>query len=289
MEEMIRVVTDSSCDLPPELLKEYGIEVVPLIVNFGMESYTDGALSVERFWEKAAGGQLPATSQPSVGMFEEAFERLVSRESQVLCVTITGKHSGTFNAACVAAQRFGAEVTVFDSLSLSLGLGMQALEAAKAAKTGCSVGEILDLLEDLRARSALLIVLDTLEYLRHGGRAAAFMAVADRMTQALNIKVVINLVEGQLKLLGAARSFEGALKRVQNLVGGMGPLEHLAVVHTRNHDTAERMVERLATRVHFARDHVWMRETGAVLASHAGPGVIGVLAVLVAGSGKTTD
>jgi DegV family protein with EDD domain len=289
MDETIRVVTDSSCDLPPELLREYGIAVVPLIVNFGMQSYHDGALSVEQFWEKAAQGHLPNTSQPSVGMFEEVFGRLVTGGNRVLCVTITGKHSGTFNAACVAAQRFGAAVTVFDSLSLSLGLGLQALQAAQAAQKGRSMREILDLLEDLRARSGLLIVLDTLEYLRHGGRADAFMAVADRMTQALNIKVVINLVEGQLKLLGAARSFEGALKRVQNLVAEMGPLEHLAVVHTRNHDMAERVVERLATRAHFPKDHVWMRETGAVLASHAGPGVIGVLAVPAAGSGKTAD
>jgi DegV family protein with EDD domain len=279
MEESIRVVTDSSCDLPPGLLKEYAIEVVPLIVHFGTDTYHDGASLVERFWEKAAGPHLPKTSQPSVGMFEEVFERLVGRGSQVLCVTITGKHSGTFNAAHVAAQRFGEAVVVFDSLSLSLGLGLQVLGAARAAAEGRSMDEILTLLEDLRRRSHLLIVLDTLEYLRHGGRADAFMAVADRMTQALNIRVIINLVEGQLRLLSAARSFEGALKRVLNLVEGLGPLEQMAVVHTRNHKTAERMVERLATRANFPKERVWMRETGAVLASHAGPGVIGVLAV----------
>lgn len=135
MEGTIRVVTDSSCDLPPGLLKEYGIEVVTLIVHFGTDTYHDGALSVERFWEKTA-----------------------------------------------------------------------------------------------------------------------------------------------------ARSFEGALKRVLNLVEGMGPLEELAVGHTRNHDTANGLVERLATRAHFPKEHVWMRETGAVLASHAGPGVIGVLAVPTAGN-----
>jgi len=142
-----------------------------------------------------------------------------------LCLTVTGRHSGTFNAAHLAAQSFGEAVTVFDSQSLSLGLGWLALSAAQAASVGRSMQEILALLEDLRARMRLLIVLDTLENLRLGGRAAGFIAVADRMARALNIKIVINMVQGELRLLTAARSFKGALRCVMSLVEGMGPLE----------------------------------------------------------------
>jgi DegV family protein with EDD domain len=279
MEKTIRVVTDSSCDLPPELAQELEIEIVPLTVIFGTESYTDGELSLEQFWTRAAGPLRPKTSQPSVGAFAEVFGRLVSEGSQVLCVMLTGKHSGTFNTAHLAAQSFAGAVTVFDSQSLSLGLGLQAMAAAQAARTASSMQEILTELKQIQARMRLVILLDTLENLRLGGRADGFMAVAERMTQALNIKVIINLVEGQLRLLGAARSFKSGLSRARGFIEQLGPLEHLAVVHTRRQPMADKTADQLAQRTGFPREHIWIRETGPVLATHGGPGLIGILAV----------
>jgi len=279
MEQVVGIVTDSSCDLPRRLVERLKIAVAPLIVRFGPEVYQDGELSVEEFWEKAAGPHHPYTSQPPVGVFEELYERLVAQGKRVLCLTITGKHSGTFNAAHLAAQRFGEVVEVFDSLSLSLGLGLQVLAAARAAQAGRSLRDILALLEDMRARTRLTIVLDTLENLRRGGRADGFIAIVDQMTRALNIKPVINVVDGQLRLLGAARSFQGGLKRVLSLIERLGPLEHLAVVHTRRQEMAEQVAGWLVERIGFPRERIWVRETGVVLASHAGVGVIGVLAV----------
>jgi DegV family protein with EDD domain len=278
MGRAIQVVTDSSCDLPQALVERLGIEIVPLIVLFGTEAYQDGELTMEAFWKKAAGPHLPQTSQPSVGVFEECFERLAAQGKQVLCLTLTGKHSGTFNVACLAAQRFSGAVEVFDSLSLSLGLGLQVVAAAQAVEAGRSMQEILALLEDMRARMRLTILLDTLENLRHGGRASGFIAMIDRMTRMLNIKPVINMVEGQLRLLSAAHSFQGGLRRMLALIEELGPLEHLAVVHARVPEKAEEMADRLATRIGFPRERIWMAETGAVLASHAGAGVIGVAA-----------
>ncbi|MGD8966645.1 MAG: DegV family protein [Anaerolineae bacterium] len=275
----IRIVTDSSCDLPQEVLARLRIEVVPLLVHFGDEAFWDGELPPEAFWEKAAGPHFPQTSQPPVGVFEENFERLLEGGRKVLCLTLTGVHSGTFNSACLAAQRFGEAVRVFDSQSLSLGLGLQVVEAARAAEAGRSMQEILTLLQGLRSRVHLTVVLDTLESIRRGGRADAFIAVADRMTQLLNIKAIINFVEGRVQLLSAARSFQGGLGRVLNLVDQFGPLEHLAVVHARHLDKAEQMVNRLAGRTGFTRERIWLRETGAVLASHAGAGAVGVLAI----------
>jgi len=198
---------------------------------------------------------------------------------QALCLTLTGAHSGTFNTALLAARRFGEAVSVFDSWSLSLGLGLQVLVAAQAAEGGRSMQEILSQLEELRSRLQLTIVLDTLDSLRRGGRADAFIAVAERMTQLLNIKAIVNFVEGRVQLLSAARSFRGGLKRVLNLVDELGPLEHLAVVHARQLDRAQQMVDRLAEQTGFTRDRIWLRETGAVLASHAGAGAVGVLAI----------
>jgi DegV family protein with EDD domain len=279
MEQLVRIVTDSSCDLPRRVVERFKIAVAPLTVHFGSAVYEDGELSAEEFWQKAAGPHHPRTSQPSVGKFEQLFEGLVAQGKQVLCLTITSKHSGTFNAAHLAAQRFGQAVEVFDSLSLSLGLGLQALAAARAAQAGRSMHEILALLEDVRARMRLMIVLDTLENLRRGGRADGFIAAVDRMTRALNIKIIIDVVEGQLRLLGAARSFQRGLRRVLNLVEGLGPPEDLAVVHTRRQETAEEVADRLAERTGFSRERIWVRETGPVLSCHAGVGVIGVLTV----------
>ncbi len=281
MEQTVRIVTDSGSDLSPELSEEYGIEVVPLVVHFGTEVYPDGVLSPEEFWEKATGPQLPRTSQPAVGAFEQVYTRLVAQGNQVLCVTVTGKHSGTFNAARLASERFGEAVHIFDSHSLTLGQALQAVSAARAAREGQSLRQILALVEDLRARMSLLIILDTLEYLRRGGRADAFVAVAERMTRALNIKVIINTVDGQLRLLTAARSSKRALRHILGLVERMGSLEHLAVVHTRNQETAERVAEQLAQLTGFPRERIWLREVGPALASHGGPGAIGVLAVPV--------
>jgi DegV family protein with EDD domain len=281
-EQTVGIVADSGCDLPHQIVERLGIAVVPLVVSFGSETYEDGELSADEFWRRATGLHHPQTSQPSAGTFEEVFERLIAQGKQVLCLTLTSKHSGTFNSACLAALRFGDAVRVFDSLSLSLGLGIQVFEAAQAAWAGCSMQEIMERLENLRERMRLTILLDTLENLRRGGRADGFIAVIDRMTRALNIKAIINVVDGQLRLLGAARSFKSGLKRVLDLVEDLGPLEHLAVVHTRSQRMAEQMADWLAERTGFLRERIWVRETGAALASHAGPGVIAVLAVVVA-------
>jgi fatty acid kinase fatty acid binding subunit len=279
MVQEIGIVSDSGCDLPAQVLKELEIDIVPLTVNFGTDVYRDGEFPIEQFWQLAAGTHHPQTSQPAVGAFEAAFERLVAMGQRVVCVTITSKHSGTFNTARLAAQRFGEAVKVFDSLSLSLGQGIQAVAAAQAAKAGHSMQEVLALLEDVRARMRLIIVLDTLENLRRGGRADGFISIAERMVRALNIKVIINVDEGQLRLMGAARSLKGAMTRVITTIEQLGPPEHLAVAHTRNEQTAREMVEQLAQRTGFPREQIWMAEAGAALATHGGPGVIGAMAV----------
>ena len=279
MENLIRVVTDSSCDLPRDVMERHGIDVVPLFVHFGDQTFRDGELPSEAYWAKASGPDQARTSQPPVGVFEEHFERLVAGGRRALCLTLTGAHSGTLNAARLAAQRFGEAVRIFDSQSLSLGLGLQVLFAAQAAEAGRSMQEILSQLEDLRSRLHLTIVLDTLDSLRQGGRADAFIAMADRMTQLLNIKAIVNFVEGRVQLLTAARSFRGGLKRILSLVDQLGPLEHLAVVHARRLEGAEQMVDWLAEQTGFGRERIWLRETGPVLASHAGAGAVGVLAI----------
>ncbi len=279
MGQLIQIVTDSSCDLPKKLLEQLKIIVVPLIVRFGPEEYKEGDLSLNEFWAKVAGPHLPQTSQPSVGAFEETFAQLIDRGKQVLCLTVTAKHSGTFNAARLAAQRFGGAVKVFDSFSLSLGLGLQAAAAAKAAQAGQSMQEIIDVLDDMRSRIRLTILLDTLENLRHGGRAADFIAVVDRMARMLNIKPVVNLVDGQLRLVRVVRSFDRGVNWLVDTVENANVFEHMAVVHTRRRELATEIANRLAKRTSFPRECIWIKEATVVLACHGGEGVIGVMTI----------
>jgi DegV family protein with EDD domain len=278
--EMISLVTDSSCDLPLRLLERFKIAVVPLVVHIDAESYMDGELSIEAFWERAAGSShTPQTSRPSVGAFERVFERLVERGEQVLCITLTGEHTGTIETARLAARRFGEAVRVFDSQSLSLGMGFQVLEAARAIELGRSMEDVLALLEDLQSRVHAVIVLDTLENVRRGGRADSFIAVVGRMSRMLNIKPIVNFVEGRVQLLGVTRSFRRGIERLLDMAEELGPLERLAVMHARNVERAEALADRLAERLGFPRDEILVGETGAVVASHAGAGAIGIFAV----------
>ncbi len=274
--DILRIVTDSSCDLPREILNRFKIAVVPLVVSFGTESYFDLELSPEAFWKKAAELTAPQTSQPSPGVFDEVFEGLVGRGKQVICVTLTGKHSGTADTARLAGRRFGEAVRIFDSHSLSLGVGFQVLGAAQAAAAGCSVDEVVSLLENLRSRVREMVVLDTLESVRRGGRADGFIRVVDRMTRMLRIKPIVGFQDGRLQLLGIARSFRSALDRVLDMVEEVGALEHLGVVHARNREKALELADRLAERTGFPRGEILVREAGAVVSSHAGSGAVGV-------------
>jgi DegV family protein with EDD domain len=279
MEQTVQIVTDSSCDIPQEVLDRLEITVVPLVVRFGMDEYNDGDLTADEFWEKVAGPHHPQTTQPTVVALETAFGDIIARGRHALCLTVTSKLSGTFNAASLAAQRFESGVTVCDSLALSMGLGIQVIAAAEAAQAGRSLDEILSLADDLQQRTEMLIILDTLENLRIGGRADGFISVADRMTQLLNIKPIINVIDGQLRLLRAARSFDRAVRRSIANVVEMGPSDHLAVVHTRQEALAMDVADRLAEKMGFPRERIWVRETGPALSTHAGPGVIGIVTV----------
>ena len=222
---MIKVVTDSSCDLHQEVLEELGIVVVPLVVRIGNEEFLDTDLSVDEFWAKVraarAEGFFPQTSQPSIGAFERVFAPLVEEGNEVLCVTITSKHSGTFNSAWAAAQRFGESVAVVDSWQASLGVGFLVMAAARSIREGASLSEVVALLWEMRAQTRLLAVLDTLEYIRMGGRADALIPILSRVRQFLQVKPIIGLVEGELKLLGQARTFPAALEQIEQRM--MGP------------------------------------------------------------------
>jgi len=269
------IVTDTGCDLSDDLQKRYGITTVPLVVRFGQDVYLDGELTRDEFWAKAREGAIhPATSQPSVGAFEEAFAHLVARGYRVVCPVLTSKHSGTLNSAYTASQRFPGRVTVFDTLSASLGQGYQAIAAAKAAAAGRRVSEIMTLLRSIRARTHLFACLDTIEYVRRGGRLDQMIPVLERLVRRLNIKALLQVVEGQIRPLGAARSRTQGMQRIVQEVARHKPVEMLFAIHTRAARVVTGFARSLAEQLNFPFERVMIAEAGPALSSHAGPGVI---------------
>lgn len=277
--DRIRIVTDSSADVPEAVARELDIAIVPVIVTFGDRTYKDGELSQDEFWRLATGSAHLTTSQPPVGAFEEAFQKLVQRGCHVLCATLTGRHSGAYASAWSAAQGFAGRVTVVDSLSLSLGHGWQVIAAARLAKQSAGLEQILDCMRSIRERTHIVIQLDTLEHLRRGGRAAALMPIIDRFVRFLNLKPLLSVTQGELRLMGVARSYHKGLERIKEEVARLGNLESLAVMHTRRIEVAERLADELAAITQLARERIHVGDANSVLACHAGEGLIATIAV----------
>lgn len=271
----IRIVTDSSSDLPRPSADSLGVTVVPLSLSFGPEIFYDGDLSPDQYWDKARGPFWPQTSQPSVGAFERAFATLVDEGHHVLCLTLTSHHSGTYNGASTAAQRFGDKVAVVDSCSVSAGLTWQVVAAVEAARQGRDLGDIIAITRDMARRTHLLALLDTIENVRRGGRVDKLMPLLGRLMQVFDIKPMLTMVNGELKLVGVSRSHEKGLKRIREEVTALTPVTKMTVVHTRAPDKAAAFADVLADMTGLPREEISVLELGAVISCHAGPGVLG--------------
>lgn len=272
----VRIVADSGCDLPPELVEEYQITIVPVFVRFGQESISSDELTNEAFWQRAASSPAaPATSAPAPGTFYRAFQKLVEAGHDVVCLTLPGKYSGTFNAAWLAAKDFGGKVRVVDTGSFSLGMGLQVLAAAKQALAGHSAEFIQRMAENLRTRTSVLFVLDTLEWVRRGGRLDRIIPLVDRMARTLRVKPVVEMCNGEFRLVSVARSTRSAIQRMEDEVRARLPVDALAAAYTRGCGLVSDMVGRIAALTNQHVTEVLVAEAGPAFAAHAGPNAIG--------------
>ncbi|MGE5654664.1 MAG: DegV family protein, partial [Bacillota bacterium] len=218
MEKKIRIVTDSTADISPEVAAEYGIDVLPLSVIVGDHVYRDGIdLTPSQFYPiLAASPVLPTTSQVSPGQFMQCFQRLVQDGYEVISIHLSQGLSSTVETARSIAQQVGqGKVTVFDSQFLSLGQAFQVLEAAQMARAGHTVQQIIDRLDQIRAKTELLFTLDTLEYLRKGGRIGKVQAI---LGQLLNLKPLIRVENGVYVSFGKVRSQAKAMEEFIHFV-----------------------------------------------------------------------
>ena len=269
----IRIVTDSSCDLPQEIIQEHRITVIPLFINVGDQSYLDGVdLSHQEFYERLPGFRpAPKTAAPGPEVFRKAFEQLASEgATEILSIHVSTKLSSIVDIARMAAEETTRlPVTVFDSRQLSLGTGFQVLAAAQAAAEGRSLSEILSMLEDQIRRTHVFAALDTLEYLKRSGRVNFAISALGTLLQ---IKPLMKMYKGE-PTAERVRTRKGAMKRLVELLEEYGPYEKVALLHSHALERAEALLQEI--RGLLPEGDIWIEEITPVLGAHVGPGVIG--------------
>jgi len=275
----LRIVTDSTCDLPQETVDAYDITVIPLYINYGDQGFLDGVdISRQKFYESLPDSDpLPTTATPSVNFFKDVYDRLAEEgASEILSIHISISLSATVDIARKAAEAtHSVPVTVLDSQQLSLGVGFLVLSAAKAAKKGMKVDEIMPMLEDQTSRTYVIAALDTLEFLRRSGRMSA---AVERIGSLLKIKPLLIMHNGN-PTAERVRTRKGVIKRIIKFVGNLGNLEEIALVHT-NAVEAAKDLYRQARHLFPDSGEPLMVNVTPVLGANIGPGVIGFACIV---------
>jgi DegV family protein with EDD domain len=270
----VRVVTDSACDLLPEMCEALGIEVVPLTIRFGDREYVDRKeLSSDEFWRQLGSSSvLPETAAPSVGAFEEAFRRLHDEGADgIICVNLSAHLSATMQSAQVAAKALDGlcPIEIVDSATASMGIGILALHAARRSSEGADLATITREVTERRDRQTLYASLDTLEYLRKGGRIGGAQAMLGSM---LSIKPIITVIDGAVEQAGKVRTRSKALRFMIDRIPE-GKVESMCVMHSGAPDIDE-FLELVQPKISGA--DIVVGHIGPVVGVHVGPRAIGL-------------
>ncbi len=273
----IAIVTDSTSDIPKNIAKQYGIKVVPLSVIHNGVVYLDGVnITSEQFYpmlEKSK--NLPTSSQPSPKEFIEVFKPLLDSGKQILSLHLSKVLSSTVDSAKVAAEQLSSSrIHIIDTESISYGIAVQAIEAARLALDGHAVPKILECLSRLRKRSEVLFSLDTLHYLHKGGRIGR---VSSLLGNLLNIKPIVHVDRGLYVPIGKVRSVKQAIVgMVDFLLEKFGDSEvYVGIGHGQGLDYAKSLVKEVTSRMNVVKKPV-MFEVGPVIGVHTGPGTVGI-------------
>ena len=269
----VHIVTDSACDLTPELADDHGIAVVPLTIRFGDEELLDRRdLSPAEFWRRCrAAADLPQTAAPPPGAFREAYESAARDGAGILCLTISSGVSATYQSALAAADGFDeVPVRVVDTRSVSMGQGLLALAAAEEAAAGATLDELVARTGERMARTRVFGVIDNLDHLQRGGRIGGAQAL---LGSILSIKPVIQVENGVVEQESRQRTRSRSLRYLADKVLADAPLERLAIAN----GAAEDVGSLLAMLDGVAVAHeMLVVDLGPVVGTHAGPGTIGV-------------
>jgi len=271
----IAIVTDSTAYLPAELNQQYNIQIIPLTVIFGDESFRDGVdLSPAAFYTRLQQSErMPTTSQVTVGAFKELHGLLAQGGYDTLTITISGKLSGTVDSARQAAQILpDANIEIVDSLSTTLDQGLVVLAAARAVEAGASLAEAKQVAEEARDRSGVVFAVDTLEFLHRGGRIGGAKRL---LGTVLNIKPILQIKDARVDTLEQTRTRKKSLNRLVEIVAervaGKSNLR-LGVSHANSQEDAQRVLEMASARLNPVETMV--AELSPVIGTHVGPGTV---------------
>ena len=274
----IKIVTDSTCDLPIEIIKKYDITVIPAYINFTDGSYLDGVeISRKEFYDKLPNYQTPpTTSAPAIGTFARAYKKLKDDGAKkIISIHISSTLSGIYNVALLAAEAMeNIVVKTFDPGNLSLGTGLVVEAAAKMAEAGKSLEEILLKLKDLAQRTYTFAALDTLKFLQRSGRISRLKAGFGSLLQ---IKPILQMNDGKV-VMEAARTSNGAIRHLLDTLQSLGPIESIALLHTNASEKAE-LLRTQAKQMCEQISDAYSMEVTPVIGSHIGPGAIGFVAI----------
>ncbi len=275
----VRVVVDSTSDIPHERAQQLGIEVAPLVVLFGDQEFRDGIdLSGEEFYRKLTSSPVtPTTSAPSVGTFQEAYRKVISEGADaVLEISLANKLSATYGNAMQAARVVSAEtgvpIELIDSGTVSGAFGMPAEIVAQEARQGASLEQVKAHAQSMLSRVHLFAALDTLEYLKRGGRIGGARALLGSL---MNVKPLVEVRDGQVLPLENVRTRSKAQERIGQLAAQQGEIEAIAVV--RSNDEVGQQFNRIVRT--FWNGPIYEYVLGPVVGTHAGPGAGGIAVV----------
>lgn len=274
----IQFVIDSASDILPEEAARMGITVLPLTVTFGETTYRDSVdLSHREFFEKlAACRDLPTTSQLPPADFADCFEQLTAAGQDVVVITVSSKLSGTYQSATIAAADYPGRVFVVDSLSAAIGQRILLLRGLELAEEGLSAGQIAERLDEEKARIRVMAVIDTLEYLKKGGRISAATALAGTV---LSMKPAIEICEGTVSMAGKARgSRQGnlLLRQLMDKYGGANLDEPYALVYSGLNDSHLQKFIAEQSDLWPEQENLPIHSLGCVIGTHVGPGAYGI-------------
>lgn len=277
---MIKILVDSACDLEQSDAETLGVSLLPLQIRFGEEEFLDGVtLSHRAFFEKLIEtNTLPQTSQINEYRFEEAFSELTADGSEVVAITLSSKLSGTHASAVKAAKKFGGKVHVVDSLNACIGERVLLEYAVRLVKEGrLGAAEIAAELDEKKGKIQLLAVLDTLQYLRKGGRISSVTAIAGEM---LSIKPVISVVRGEVKLVGKAMGSKKGNNLLTKLVSDCGGIDftmpYVLGYSGLSDEFLQKYIRDSEALWKDHTDHVPYYLIGSTIGTHVGPGAIAV-------------
>ncbi|WNF38112.1 DegV family protein [Bacillaceae bacterium IKA-2] len=273
----VKIVTDSTPDVPKEDLVALGVEIVPLTITVDGKSYIDGVdVSAKDYIPllKLA-KEIPKTSQPAAGVFTEVYDRLGADGSEIISIHITSGMSGTVNSAQTGAELSKAKVTVIDSKFISFALGFQVIEAAKLAKAGKSVAEIISRINEVKENSALYLMVDTLDYLLKGGRIGRGRAL---LGSILKIKPIASLADGVYTPVSKVRTYPQLIKYLTKQLETETTnktIKAVGIAHADNFQLATQLKEAI-TKVSGFSD-IKIVDTTPIISTHTGPGAIALM------------